>query len=337
MNVKNRLLILLDWQPPEDWPYIDPFKAFFDKIIVQSMPTPKGYNSTLEKIVSLWRIYLLGAWRAFRKSGKVDVVLSLHAVIGLILAFFCRISFRRSPQIVIAQLIEPDRPATIYQRLRKCFVSYALGRVDLVIVHSTIEVEVYKKRFKNGKTRFCFVPLGIDFSQIAIKDSLGYIFSGGRSNRDYRTLLRAIEKLDVRVEIVAQRFNIDEKIPENANIQYGVFGQKFDRLIAESAIVVVLLDRPDESSGQLVMLQAMAHGKPVVVTQNRGLFDYIEPGKNAVTVPPHDAEELKRVLFSLSNDPQRRADLGKHAREHVKQFTIEKTAMRIAKQIAQLD
>ncbi len=325
----------MDWQPPREWSYLNALKPYFDKIEILTSASPQGYNSHFEKVLTLWRSYISGSWNAFRRSRKVDVVFAWHAVLGLLLAFWCRMLFRKTPKIVIAQLIEPDRPDGLLQRLRTVFVRFALKRIDLVVVYSRVEVEQYEKRFGNGRTQFRYVPLGLDLEDIRIQPSDGYIFSGGRSNRDYGTLFRAANDLDVRLEIVAQRFNIKDPVPTNTRIQYSVFGSAFDDLIARAEIVVIPLDRPDESSGQLVVLQAMAHGKPVVVTHNRGIIDYIEPGKNAVTVPPHDENALKTILIDLMKNAEKRKALGYRARQDVERFSMQKSGQKMAELIGQ--
>ncbi len=324
----------MDWQPPKDWSYLNALLPYFDNVEILTSASPQGYNSHFEKVLSLWRSYIVGSCNAFKRSMNFDVVFAWHAVLGLLLAFWCRLLFRKTPRIVIAQLIEPHRPDGLLQWLRTAFVRYALKRVDSVVVYSRVEVKEYKRRFGNSRTTFHFVPLGLDLQKIRARPSQGYIFSGGRSNRDYGTLFKSVHDLDISVEIVAQRFNIKDPVPPNVRLQYSVFGSDFDDLVAGAEIVVVPLDRPDESSGQLVVLQAMAHGKPVVVTHNRGILDYIDPGLNAMTVPPHDEVALRTILIDLMNNREKRLELGERAKQDVKQFSMEISGQKIAELIS---
>jgi glycosyltransferase involved in cell wall biosynthesis len=336
MSKSKRLLILMDWQPPRDWSYLNALELYFDKVEILTSASPQGYNSYFEKVVTLWRSYIIGSWNAFKRSRNVDVVFAWHAVLGLLLAFWCRMLFRKTPKIVIAQLIEPDRPDGVLQWLRTAFVRFTLKRVELVVVYSRVEVEEYKKRFGNSRTEFRFVPLGLDPQESRVRPSRGYIFSGGRSNRDYGTLFRSVQDLDVSVEVVAQRFNIKDTVPPNVHVQYSVFGSDFDDLVAGAEIVVIPLDRPDESSGQLVVLQAMAHGKAVVVTHNRGILDYIDPGVNAMTVPPRDEVALRTILVELMHNAEKRRALGERAKQDVRQFSMKASGQKMAELIGRM-
>jgi glycosyltransferase involved in cell wall biosynthesis len=80
--------------------------------------------------------------------------------------------------------------------------------------------------------------------------------------------------------------------------------------------VVVL---PSRYEGHpLVLLEAMALGKPVVATRIPGIREVVESGRTGVLVPPGDADALVATLRSLVEDPEFRASLGARARESVK-------------------
>ncbi len=74
----------------------------------------------------------------------------------------------------------------------------------------------------------------------------------------------------------------------------------------------------------LVTIEAMAAGKPLVVTRCGGTPEVVEDGVTGLTVPPADAEALAEAILALLNHPDR-AEMGKRARARVeKEFTIEK-------------
>jgi glycosyltransferase involved in cell wall biosynthesis len=82
-----------------------------------------------------------------------------------------------------------------------------------------------------------------------------------------------------------------------------------------SVDVVVL---PSRYEGHpLVLLEAMALGKPVVATRIPGIVEVVESGRTGVLVPPGDADALAATLRSLVENPELRASLGARARELV--------------------
>src|ERR1019366_7143914 len=82
-----------------------------------------------------------------------------------------------------------------------------------------------------------------------------YVFSGGDSNRDYATLLAAAQSLNCRVVIVTRQLAElpADKIPDNVEIIPGMPPDKFYRMMAGAAVVVVTLrPGPLETGGRTV-------------------------------------------------------------------------------------
>ena len=75
--------------------------------------------------------------------------------------------------------------------------------------------------------------------------------------------------------------------------------QPYDRyleLLHGCDFVVVPLSDLTRSRGQVVILEAMAIGKPVIATETIGTVDYVESGENGLLVPPGDAEALAAAM-----------------------------------------
>ncbi|NWG33258.1 MAG: glycosyltransferase family 4 protein [Chloroflexi bacterium] len=73
------------------------------------------------------------------------------------------------------------------------------------------------------------------------------------------------------------------------------------------------------------LLEAMACGKAVVATAAGGVKDVLEDGKNGVLVNVNDADMLTEKTLELLEHPEKRASLGKNARESIlNKFTLER-------------
>ena len=292
---------------------------------------PNSFHSVFEKIVGLWKSYFGVALKACFRTGHQDIIYAWHAVIGLFFASLCRLFRIKDVTIVIAQLIVPQKSESAGQRLKTAFTRYALKSVHTVIAYSRVEIEQFKRDYSNGRTQFIFMPLGIDNVPNAGVSEQGYIFSGGRSNRDYGVLASAMRGLEYTAHIAAQRFNIQQThLPDNVHAHFDTFGKDFLRLLSEATLVVIPLDRPDESSGQLVLLQAMMLGKAIIVTENRGIADYFIPGESALTVAPHDSDELRKKIDHLMKSSKERVRLGTAARKMAAKFTLQSQAKNVA-------
>lgn len=73
------------------------------------------------------------------------------------------------------------------------------------------------------------------------------------------------------------------------------------------------------------VLEAMACGKTVIATAVGGVTDVIQDGVNGRLIPVHEAGCLEAAISEALNQPEKRDQLGRAARETVlRQFTLEK-------------
>lgn len=89
-----------------------------------------------------------------------------------------------------------------------------------------------------------------------------------------------------------------------------------------SALDVFLLASTDGEGMPNVVLEAMACGKPVVVTDVGGSREVV-PESGGVVVEPGDAQAMASSVLALFGDPERARRMGESAREEVlKRFSI---------------
>lgn len=75
----------------------------------------------------------------------------------------------------------------------------------------------------------------------------------------------------------------------------------------------------------LVTLEAMAAGKPAVVTRCGGPEEVVDDGRTGLLVPPGDVDALAAGIIAVLSDPERSAAMGRNARSKVENgFTLGK-------------
>src|SRR6185437_10929153 len=131
----------------------------------------------------------------------------------------------------------------------------------------------------------------------------GYVFCGGRTNRDFDTVLEAVTGLRARtVLVVGEATRFGREVPDFVTVYRNVPDRKFQSLIERARIVVIALKRPDVSSGQVVLMQAMRCAKPTVVSATAGIEDYVADGIDVLLFRPGSARELGERLRVLLED-----------------------------------
>jgi len=83
-----------------------------------------------------------------------------------------------------------------------------------------------------------------------------------------------------------------------------------------------------ESFG-IVLLEAMAVGKPIVASNIEGYASVITHGVDGLLVPPKDDKELARALLSLMSDESLRGELGAKGMLTAQEYNWEKIARRV--------
>ena len=75
----------------------------------------------------------------------------------------------------------------------------------------------------------------------------------------------------------------------------------------------------------IVLIEAMAAGKPVVATSTSSIPEIVEDGRSGILVPPENAEAISDALIKLISEPELRTKFGKEGQKIVREkFTTER-------------
>jgi glycosyltransferase involved in cell wall biosynthesis len=233
--------------------------------------------------------------------------------------------FRR-PRHVILQFIMREPTPALTSRLKYAFMRWCFRSVHLCVCSSRPEADFYVRVFRWPAAKVAFVPFHTDPAFVKRPAALEEAFAvaAGRTYRDYPTLLEAARGgLDLAVTIVAGRSTFGTvPLPAGVDVRYDIPLPELIDLIARSALVVLPLTEREISTGQSVLLEAMAMGKAVVVTRVNGTVDYVDHMRTGVLVPPNDPAAMRDAINRLAGDPALRRRLGEAGREQVLQHYL---------------
>lgn len=259
-----------------------------------------------------------------------------HAAAGLRAAADADAIFSDSEHIgiplgIAMQTLGPARPHVMLGHhltsRQKPLVLRALSHMGItrVLVHSQTQLMVAVNRLGFQPWSAAFVPYYADarfWRPQRVRPQM-LIASAGREHRDFATLAEAVRDLSESTIIAAgslhspaANWRMPSSMPSNVSVeQHSPLALR--QLYAQAAVVVVPLINNDFQAGVTTMLEAMAMGKPVVVSATEGQRDIIVDGETGVLVPPGDPRAMRGELQRLLASPRERARLGANAREAV--------------------
>jgi glycosyltransferase involved in cell wall biosynthesis len=80
----------------------------------------------------------------------------------------------------------------------------------------------------------------------------------------------------------------------------------------------------------ITVLDAMAHGKPVVATRVGGTAEVVVDGETGLLVPPRDPERLAEAISRILADPELARRFGEAGRARVEEhFSAEAMSRRV--------
>jgi glycosyltransferase involved in cell wall biosynthesis len=146
--------------------------------------------------------------------------------------------------------------------------------------------------------------------------------------RDYATLFRAAAGLPYDFHVVASGWSpgsgfsaqgafASAEVPPNVRFGGGYSSLALRDLYAGCRLVVVPLQVTTYAAGITTMLEAMAMGKAVVVSDSPGIREMVKDGQSGRLVPVGDAAAMARAIAELWERPDLLERMGRHNRAWV--------------------
>jgi glycosyltransferase involved in cell wall biosynthesis len=302
------------------------------------------------------------AWLAFTRRTDYAAIVTDGEHIGIPLAMLLKLTRARVAHVTIGHRLAAPKKQPFFRWLK---LHHQITRIAL---HAQLQYDLSQRVLGIPSEQMALVPYQVDAQFWSAAPGVAeerLISSAGLEYRDYPTLFEAVDGLDVRVVVGAashwsRRHNTAHDRRPAKNVEVGSFDYFALRdLYARSAIVVVPLADVDFQAGVTTILEAMAMGKPVIVTHSLGQTDVVEdrrtitrgnpPRTRPVSftrllaeenghaveptgfyVPPADPGALRRAIVYLLDHPQERERLGAAGRRSVERmFTVDQFGERM--------
>ena len=279
------------------------------------------------------------AWLASRLIKNYDVVFSDGEHIGLPLAMMLKGRRDRPRHVMIGHRLSSWK--------KRFLTPLVCDGIDAVIVHSGRQLEHAVQGGGFTPSQVYLTPYSIDteFWQPQPPGSEQLIVSCGIEQRDYSCLIDAVRDLPISVCVGAMsHWSRDRNrlrgraLPANMTVDAYDYVQ-LQQLYCQSRMVVVPLRATDFQAGITTILEAMAMGRPVVVTRAPGQQETVvgplwgadqtrwptegPPAEDStgLYVPVDNADALRAAIVYLLERPELAAVLGANGRRYVEQHT----------------
>ncbi len=255
------------------------------------------------------------AWRLWRRRKGADTVVTMGARASLAYGLLCAAAGTASRQVMMEYFLDIPRPGSWRWRFKHALYRIVARRALGILVNSRGEVASTASRFGLEEGKVLFVPM---YSTIeppeCVEGNDGIVVSIGRTMRDNGTLLAAARRFRAPlVLVVGGNDRLPEPLPPNVELLREIPLEEAQGLVRRAAVVAVPLLPAERSTGQVVVLEAMALGKPVVATELAGTMDLIESGVDGVLVPAGDSGAFAGAVNRLLENPEEARAIGRAA------------------------
>jgi len=314
-----RLLILVNWKEEGEWSFLHFLKNKVQDVdILQPVsfkPTVNSRWSYVSNYLSEFYVPLL----ALITRKHFDVTISWQMRLGICYGILKRVVHCKKPPVHIIQDFHIDLTQTRWlYRVQIALMKLAIPGIDYFCCTSKEEEAIYSQRFGIPRNKIAFLPLMAVRSLFEEPDcpKQDYIFSYGKSDRDFETLIRAVSHLNIKTYILSQIYQSHIPLPENVTILRDLISEKkLIEWIASSRMVVFPLKDYRVAAGQLSMLEVMALARPLIITENMATKEYAVHKQTALFFKAGNDKELTDHIQYLWNHRESAEQIGQQARQ----------------------
>jgi len=262
---------------------------------------------------------------AFLRRRRYEHVVARADRLGLPLALLHKLG--RADRNIVLISVWPSRwkKAIFLRPLR------AHSHLQVIVNYGTTQMEIAATRLRVPPAKLHHAPQPVDerFWSPSGAPAEDVIAAVGSEARDYRTFVEAIDGLPLTAEVAVGTTVFTDgngpsdlapvlrpllTAPPNVTVHQQLDPAELRKLYARSRFVVVPLQEVDFDAGVTCIAEAMAMGKAVIVTRNRGQVDLVEEGETGLYVPAEDAGALRAAIAHLWSHPEEAARMGRAGR-----------------------
>ena len=304
--MKRKNVIVIDNRIGDVEEFVSGLKSFDKREWDVMVRTSNDRSSKVANAIRYGKYFLVG-FELFIKRNRFNTIIAWQQFYGLIFAMLCRFfHVKKSFTLVVMTVIYKEKEGFLSNIYRSLF-EYAIKSdyIDAITCVAKVECDNYSRLFKIPKEKFHYIRWGLKDNAVGYNctsDSKKYIFSAGKSNRDWDFVLNTLGGSKYDTVIVGGVKTEYQNSFSNMSIFAKIPDDEYYFLLAKSYCVFLSIKDVTISAGQITLLQAMQFGKPVILTRSQGLTnDYVVNNENGIIVEK-EKQEVLNVLNRLYTD-----------------------------------
>jgi len=316
---------------------------FGDRFIPIGRPRPIPSSGSIARVtVSIW---LAPKIKAVLEREKFDIIHFHEPLMPMLCTSILRLSKTANVGTFHASYGKPGY--NFARPVGKWILRRWFRKLDGKIAVSKPAMDFARENFPGY---YNIIPNGVDVEHFSPDVAPIEEFDDGKLNILFVSRLEKRKGLNYLLQAFKQ---VKEEIPNSRLIVVGPgtrLRRRYERYVARSGLKDVVFvglvsydDLPryyqtadvfcapaigSESFG-IILLEAMAMGKPIVASNIEGYASVISHGADGLLVPPADKDKLAQALISLLNDEALRQEMGAKGRIKALEHSWEHIAQRV--------
>jgi glycosyltransferase involved in cell wall biosynthesis len=273
-----------------------------------------------------------GVLRLHLKSLRYDLVVLYEPPDRLTwtLCLLRALTVWRKPRFILINIVFTKPAPGLRGRVKQAVKRYLFKNVDMFISFMN-HIPAIESLFGIPPSRHAFVPFKTNkfarqYADTQFPDGT-YVFTGGRSRRDFDTFCAAMRGLGYPSVIVTpcpreaayhETYFDDTAAPDNVRVVHdeGSCNSWLQWMAGSKLVVLCITDDAISPSGVSVYLQAMALGKCVIVTDCPSTRGILEDGNQAILVGQRDVPALAAATRRAWEDDGYRHGIAQRGRSY---------------------
>ena len=271
----------------------------FDRVI---------YSPSRSSKVKGW---LVGAFQAFRETTKHDIIVCWFDFQAILVYCFTRL-FLSPRHIVCINVMLKDKTTTRNRLVSRLYAHALNDKYFAATVTSQAYGDWLNQKLNRRYKFFLLHDVYHTYYEIGLAIATEpYIFCGGRNGRDWKLMYQIAKRMpDVQFKFVLPT-DEEEKVHlqglTNVTILSDTSPDEFLRVLSLSSAVCIPLDTI-APAGLIVLYQAAANLRPVLMSENVVTREYITPDRGyLLTSNPEQWCSVLRHILSSSKESQQKA------------------------------